>query len=268
MNWLVEKTDEDKGLDLDVNGQQLTVKVGSDGLASGDSFTVRYGNDAFPAYIQHKATADVDEDDNGVSIRAYFRASEGLRQRDAGVIWVDVTNVEDGAGTATLTTGPSITRAGSKDNLITVVYTGAGTMDGGAVSLERPEGWGLMQNDPLKLNYVRVVVSSRASLAAEDPITFEEGDKTDGAERVVVTLKTFAKDDTLTFFYGDGSGGAGNKGAEAQDDIADPDINGSTGAFFTIRSAGSANGVPENIEGVKALGDPSRIGSSGESLHH
>ena len=52
-------------------------------------------------------------------------------------------------------------------------------------------------------------------------------------------------------FYGDGSGGAGNKGAKAQDDIADPDINGSTGAFFTIRSAGSADGTPEFIKGVE-----------------
>ena len=48
------------------------------------------------------------KDDDGVGIRAYFRAakaSDGFRQRDAGVIiWIDVTNVEDDdatAGTAT-----------------------------------------------------------------------------------------------------------------------------------------------------------------------
>ena len=103
------------------------------------------------------------------------------------------------------------------------------------------------------------MVSSGASLADEDedPITYEEGDGTDGAEIVVATLKTFAKGDTLTFIYGGGSGGDGSRGAEAQDDIADPDINGSTGAFFTIRSAGSADSTPELHQRRRALGDPS-----------
>ena len=83
----------------------------------------------------------------GLAIRGHFRVSSDFRQRDAGTIWVDVANVVDGSGTATLSSSPATVRAGSARNTITVAFTGTGTMDGGAVRFTIPEGWGAMQDD-------------------------------------------------------------------------------------------------------------------------
>ena len=91
----------------------------------------------------------------GLSIRGRYKAASGsnFRTRDAGTIWVDVINAKDGSGTAKLTHRPTNVRAGSTNNVITVVFTGKGTMDGGAVRLTIPDDWGAMQDDPLELNY-------------------------------------------------------------------------------------------------------------------
>ena len=37
-------------------------------------------------------------DEDGLAIRGHFKVSDEFRQSDAGTIWVDVTNVEDGSG--------------------------------------------------------------------------------------------------------------------------------------------------------------------------
>ena len=67
----------------------------------------------------------------------------------AGSVQIDVTNAEDGTGSATISANNSNSvRAGSANNEIVVVFMAAGTMDGGAVSLQTPPGWGDMQRDP------------------------------------------------------------------------------------------------------------------------
>ena len=121
------------------------------------------------------------------AVRGYFKVSDEFPQHDAGTIWVNVTNVEDGSGTASI--DPSSVRAGSKNNLITVVFTGEGTMDGGAVQLTIPEDWGDMQDDPLERNYIAVDVSSGAALS--DPAS----EIVDDGIAVVAYLETFGEDD-------------------------------------------------------------------------
>ena len=67
----------------------------------------------------------------------------------------------DGYGTATIS--PESVKAGSDDKEITVEYTVPGTMDGGAVRLVIPNGWGSLQDDDAtEANYVEVDVSRGA----------------------------------------------------------------------------------------------------------
>ena len=53
---------------------------------------------------------------------------------------VSITPAGDGSGTATVTAAAAVT-AGSTGNNITIVYTAAGPMIDGAVSVEIPAGW-------------------------------------------------------------------------------------------------------------------------------
>ena len=247
---LVEETVADgKGWTLKISGHKITVEIGAEGtLDEGDSITVQYGTGDFPGIIQNNKSGDPDPEENtdGVSIRGYYRAakaSDGFRQRDAGKIWVDVGNVADGdatPGTATITTSPDTIRAGTTDNLIKVVFTAVGTMDGGAVRLTIPPGWGPMQQDPLERNYIQVV--PRSALADEDPL-----DLTDDGVTITATLKEFAAGNTLTFIYGDGTGAADKKGAEAQDDI--------DSAFFEIDADADADGVFASVKGEEPSED-------------
>ena len=245
---LVEETaDDGKGWTLKISGHKITVEIGAEGtLNEGDSITIQYGDGDFPGIIQDNKSGDPTKDGDGVSIRGYYRAakaSDGFRQRDAGKIWVDVGNVADGdatPGTATITTSPGTIRAGTTDNLIKVVFTAVGTMDGGAVRLTIPPGWGPMQQDPLERNYIQVV--PRSALADEDPL-----DLTDDGVTITATLKKFAAGNTLTFIYGDGTGAADKKGAEAQDDI--------DSAFFEIDADADADGVFASVEGEEPSED-------------
>ena len=51
-------------------------------------------------------------------------------------------------------------KAGSDNNIIQVEFTAVGTMDGGAVSLEKPKSWGDFQADDATIrNYVEVEVA-------------------------------------------------------------------------------------------------------------
>ena len=83
-----------------------------------------------------------------VDIIGEFKTRSGASARRAGRVEVEVTNVADGSGTATISpSGSNATaRAGSTDNTITIVYTADGTMSGGQVAFEIPEGWGDMQD--------------------------------------------------------------------------------------------------------------------------
>ena len=88
------------------------------------------------------------------------------------------------------------------DNLITVVFTGEGTMDGGAVRFTIPDDWGEMQDeDPLELNYIEVEVSGTGAALDGDPEIVDDG------LSVEANLKTFGEGDKVTFTYGGGTGG-------------------------------------------------------------
>ena len=123
-----------------------------------------------PVLVSDTAVGDGDDDADGLAIRGRFEVSDesGFRLRDAGTIWVDVTNAVSGSGTATIDTRSTTVRAGSTNNEITVVFTGEGTMDGGAIRLSIPDDWGLLQTDPLERNYVTVSSSSGVVLTDTD----------------------------------------------------------------------------------------------------
>ena len=219
---------------LSVSGRSAILTIGAKGgLAEDASVTIRYGTadltaTGFPVQISSVATVDEDDED-GLAIRGHFQVSKDFRQRDAGTIWADITNVADGSGTVTLTPSPPTVRAGSTNNRITVVYTGEGTMDGGAVLLTIPDGWGAMQDDPLELNHIAVEVSGTGAVLAGDPEMV-------GGEGLMVraNLKTFGKGHKLTFTYGGGTGAREDRGATAQAEIGD--------ATFMLESKGSSDG--------------------------
>ena len=218
---------------LDVSGRSVILTIGAKGgLAVDGSVTIRYGTadltaKGFPVQISSSAKGTVESEVDGLSIRGYFRVASEFRQRDAGTIWVDVTNAVDGSGTVALSTAPPTVRAGSTNNKITVVYTGIGTMDGGAVSFTRPENWGDMQEDPLERNHIDVDVSGAGAVLTSSEIV------NDGLS-VVANLKTFGKGDKITFIYGGGTGARDSRGAVAQADIGE--------TAFTVESMGSADG--------------------------
>ena len=219
---------------LSVSGRSAILTIGAKGgLAEDASVTIRYGTadltaTGFPVQISSVATVDEDDED-GLAIRGHFRVSPDFRQRDAGTIWVDVTNAADGSGTVTLTPSPPTVRAGSTNNRITVVFTGEGTMDGGAVLLTIPDGWGAMQDDPLLQNHIAVEVSGSGAALAGDPEMV-------GGEGLMVraNLKTFGKGHKLTFIYGGGTGAREDRGATAQGNIGD--------ATFMLESKGGSDG--------------------------
>ena len=145
----------------------------------------------------------------------------------AGVLRIDVTNVDDGTGEATVT--PPSVRASSTNNLMRIVYTGAGTMDGGAVQLTIPNGWGDAQrSDNAAANYMNVTVGTGAVL--------KDFEVHDSGRTVGANLTTFGVGDTVMFTYG----GTGAKGAEAPAEIGD--------STFMVEAKGSSTGTFEAVE--------------------
>ena len=100
---------------------------------------------------------------DGVKIYGYYnaRSTSSSSRVTAGVEEVDITNVEDGTGTAEIKKPLSV-KAGSSGNLIEIEYKPVGTMDNGSVSLTRPAGWGAMQRDPEKAGYIDVRLNGRS----------------------------------------------------------------------------------------------------------
>ena len=228
-----EGTKKGEKMSLAASGRNVILTIGSEGgLTEGQSVTIRYGDstdpEKYPVKISSDATKATDSAAQGLAIRGYFRVndSSGFRQRAAGTIWAVVTNVEDGAGTATLMANPPTTRAGSTKNAITVEFTGTGTMDGGAVRLTIPEDWGLMQDDTLKRNYIQVDGSSDAVLGDVEIL--------DDGLSVEVGLTTFGAGDKVIFTYGGGTGARESRGAEAQGEIGE--------ATFVVESMGGSSG--------------------------
>ena len=116
---------------------------------------------------------------------------------------------------------PTSVEAGSNHRAIEVTFTAAGTMDGGKVSLEIPTGWGDMQNDPTKRNYLTTRDSGVDSLDV-------------GSRRAIATIGELAKGESFRFIYGGGTAGDSN-GIEVQDSVGI--------AVFTIKSDGDGDEV-------------------------
>lgn len=212
-----------------------TINVGVKKLDVGGSVTITYGD----AVLHHVAA----KGDNKIKIRGTFRNSAGSSTRTAmGTADVEIGNVEDGTGTATLS--PITVEAGSNNRAFEVTFTASGTMDGGMVVLEKPTGWGDMQDDPTKRNYVTTRGSGVASLDV-------------GATRTIATISKLAKGGSFRFIYGGGTAGTGNG--------VDVDTNPGT-AKFMIKSDGDGDGVFVSIkselkhEGREKIRNPDKLG--------
>ncbi len=199
---------------ITLSGRTITVAIGR--LDVDESVTITYGAaDDSKAVLHHAAGA--------VEVAGTFRTSRGASTRTAGTATVTLSNVEDGMGAAVLS--PGTIEAGSSNRAIEVVFTAAGTMDGGAVSLEIPDGWGSMQNDPTQRNYVTTRGAGVSAVEIAD-------------RYAIATIDTLAKGGSFRFIYGGGTGAA--VGAEVQDNVGT--------AQFVIRSDGDGDGVFEAIE--------------------
>ena len=102
-------TDIGSKMVLTVSGRSVILSIGEEGgiAEDGDPVIIRYGTDdltatGFPVQISASAKGTADSDEDGLAIRGHFRVSDDFRQRDAGTIWADVTNVVDGSGTAAI----------------------------------------------------------------------------------------------------------------------------------------------------------------------
>ena len=227
---VIEVSQKDKWA-LSTRGPDVILTVDPKGMMNvGDSVTVQYGTSdltKYPVVISDSLRGTSDSDVDGLSIMAHYKVSTNFTERDAGMVWVDITNVEDGTGTAIVS--PTSVRAGSTDNRIQVTYTSAGTMDNGAVRLTIPGGgWGAAQRDDNQAaNYINVTATGGGVLTNFE--IFDNG------MTVQANLGTFGAGDRVAFVYG----GSGAKGAVAQ---------ASTGeAVFTVESRGSDSGVFEAI---------------------
>ena len=199
-------------------GRTVTITV--DALPQGGIIDVLYSN----AIVQDSADT--------VDIIGEFKTTSSARSRRAGRVEVEVTNVADGSGSATMSTGSSpayTARAGSTENSVTIVYKAVGTMSGGQVAFEIPDGWGDMQDDDADdLNHVAIRAGSGGTLDASTPSYV-------GRDVVVANLEDFEGGDTVTFTY---------TNAEAPGDLG-------IGAFV-VSSAGSADGQLLVLTGEKA----------------
>ena len=222
--------------DLSRSGRSVTVNI-DEMAVPGGSVTVTYGGADMKALVQNTAGT--------VKINGYYWASPGSPRRGAGTVEIEVTNVGDGTGEATIS--PTSAKAGSIDQAFTIVYDAAGTMDGGAVSLKPPSNWGEFETDPAKLNYVSVRASGGA--------TIEETDN--GRTIIIVILGKCPPSGKVTFTYGGGTGA--RRGARVQD--------GTDVATFTIESRGDEFGRLELVTGTRAKAavtenDPKYLGET------
>ena len=211
---------------LIVSGRKITYTFGEAGLARGKSVTIQYGVDPDGDKDYRAVMPSVAGD---VVAKGHFLAAKGFTTYLVREMDVEITNVEDGHGTATIR--PTSVEAGSDDNKITVKFKASGSMGGGRVSLEIPAGWGEMQNvsstDP---NYV--TVTSRVEGVAGN---YDDLDDADGDSRVIAELPDdFGAGKEVTFTYG-GDPGTAEANAVAQDSVADY-------ASFIIESDGDGDG--------------------------
>ena len=229
-------------LELEASGRQVSIIVGSKGrLNEGDSVTVRYGDAPdpmkYPVHISRSVVGTSGNDADGLAVHGWYRASgeAGFRPRSTGTIRIDVTNVEDGTGTVTVTS-PSV-RASSTDNLIRITYTAIGTMDGGAVRLIIPDTWGAAQRDDnTAANHIHVAAAGNGAVLTDFEVL-------NSGRSVEANLTTFGEGSKVMFTYGGGVGA--NKGAVAQAEIGE--------ATFIVQSKGISGGDFVDITDADSL---------------
>ena len=220
-----------------VSGRTINVAIRQ--LDIGESVTIKYGTDVDDKESEKAVLHYVANDT--INIYGDFRVSGGTGGTTRPVT-IKLNNIADGTGSATLT--PISIEAGSNNRVIQVVFTAAGTMNGGKVSLEIPPDWGLMQDDPQRRNYVTTQGSAVSSLEVR-------------GISAVATLRTLSRGGSFRFIYGGGTAGA-NNGVEVQDNPGT--------AAFTIKSDGDGDGVYTAIqsdvkhEGAEKTRNPKKLG--------
>ena len=216
-----------------------TINVAIKRLNVGQSVTIKYGTDEDEKESE-KAVLHYTAND-AIRIYGTFRVSPGTGGTTQPVT-IKLNNIADGTGSATLS--PISVEAGSNNRAIEVVFTAAGTMNDGKVSLEIPSGWGLMQEDPTKRNYITTRGSAVSSLEVR-------------GVSAIATVRTLARGGSFRFIYGGGTTSA-NNGVEVQDD---PGI-----AAFTIKSDGDGDEVFAPVEsdlkheGREKIRNPKKLG--------
>ena len=210
---------------LRVGGQFITVNI--DTLTQGQAVTVTYGVGKATdiAVVQSNAQDEV-------PIYGYFKASANALEKSQKID-VKVTNAADGSGTATISASPgddSAIQAGSSRSVISVTFTAAGTMTGN-VALEIPPGWGALQRDPVKPNYIEVMGSG---------VSLTEPAIGSSSNRAVANITNkLEKGNFFIFRYGGGTGGDKN-GVDAQNHLGP--------ATFTIKSDGNDDEVYAKVD--------------------
>ena len=160
--------------------------------------------------------------EDGVAIEGRFRSGPGAADVIAETVLVDVVASEDGSGMATLS--PSTIQTGLYESSLTVTFMADGTMDNGSVTLMIPMGWGQLQTDPEKRNYIEARVNGRS--VSRDNLSVR-------SDRVTAFLTDFGANSRLQFIYGGGTGSM--TGIEGQDNAAT--------TYFTIMSDADGNGT-------------------------
>ena len=134
---------------LVVSGRTITVNIKE--LAENGTVTILYGAN----FKKRPKVQDTAKDNLGVIGNYRVGSSTAhFKKRTSDTATIDITNAASGSGSATITargTKPHQVRAGSEGNHVTVIFTAAGTMDGGRVSLSLPissdpKAWGPIQS--------------------------------------------------------------------------------------------------------------------------
>ena len=181
---------------LAVSGQKITItkldldRVGEDNTNAPNSITIVYGQASSPADAETDdmlgALAQADAGDEVIKTTFDVGGGNTIRPSPSNEISLTVGNVAAGSGTATIR--PSSVEAGSVVS-VTVAYKAQGTMDGGQVVLQMPDGWGDLQKDDAdEENYVQVTASGGTV-----------GEWFTNEDVVDVNLGTFDENDTVRF---------------------------------------------------------------------
>ena len=211
---------------VSVAGRVVTVTI--ENMALGDSVSIEYGT------TQEKGKQAVLGYMSGdYKVNGTFRASANTSTRSVDPVTIKLGKIGDGIGMTSktvspVTLAPIAVKAGSRaSNAIEVVFTAAGTMDGGQVALEIPPNWGPMQDDPQKRNYV--TTSPVPGSATISSVTIEANGR-----RAVATINKLGRGGSFKFIYGGGTVPASN-GVEVQNDVGTAD--------FMVLSDGNGDGV-------------------------